>query len=379
MNLTIHIGAHKSGSTAIQTFACTATNELKSVKLLYPIDLFPAYPKQHSELTKLLGSDSKAALSGLIDRVATLANKSSARHVLLSGEDLCVVSDPNQIERLATTAKKYFSDIRIVLVLRRKQEYLISHYNHFLRHSPGTVGVEDFVRWLAFRPDRTINLWRGVFGEENVTLVPYSTADGRGLVERFYQGLFQLTPSVEMLARCQRVNQSFDLLSAFLFNDVLKARENFDIGKINVAFLQTVGRVQSRLPAFEHDLTRTLDASFDDDGWEPAEISAAAPSCEPLDAGTADLFLRAFAAFLERLLADDGAPGGELITRNDILAAYRLLLDRVPENEAVIERALSYRTRARLRAAILSSAEFANKNPLPETQFAKAPLGPKDR
>jgi SAM-dependent methyltransferase len=52
------------------------------------------------------------------------------------------------------------------------------------------------------------------------------------------------------------------------------------------------------------------------------------------------------------------------LTPQVISAAYRLLLDREPEDEQVTKRALGYGTRAQLLQAILSSNEFRRRNPL---------------
>src|SRR4051812_49225875 len=68
-----------------------------------------------------------------------------------------------------------------------------------------------------------------------------------------------------------------------------------------------------------------------------------------------------------RMSADDtipfmSHPGG--LTRDHVVWAYRLLLDRDPENEDVFAPKLAgSRTTAELRHHLITSAEFRDKNP----------------
>ena len=52
------------------------------------------------------------------------------------------------------------------------------------------------------------------------------------------------------------------------------------------------------------------------------------------------------------------------MTREDVDALYRLLLDRVPENEQVHEHSMGRHNLASLRRAIVNSNEFCGRNPL---------------
>jgi hypothetical protein len=69
-----------------------------------------------------------------------------------------------------------------------------------------------------------------------------------------------------------------------------------------------------------------------------------------------------FDAFLADLQARSFDPA-RVPTRAEIDQLYRVLLDRVPENEGVYERALQTHTMASLRRAMLNSREFRGRNP----------------
>jgi FkbM family methyltransferase len=56
-------------------------------------------------------------------------------------------------------------------------------------------------------------------------------------------------------------------------------------------------------------------------------------------------------------------PPGPGITREHVVWAYRLLLDREPENERVVDNLTGVADTRQLRAALVTSAEYADKNP----------------
>jgi len=72
-------------------------------------------------------------------------------------------------------------------------------------------------------------------------------------------------------------------------------------------------------------------------------------------------YARRLAELLADLVAEDGAP--DRVTPAFVRAAYVVMLDRLPESEATIQRALATRSRSDLRTAILSSPEYRRRNP----------------
>lgn len=118
-------------------------------------------------------SGSDADVAAFIDRIHGDAKAKGLNHVFLSGEDLCSGSKPAAIKRLADAARSKFDDVVIALVLRNKAAYLLSHYNHFLRHSAQPVGLADFRKTIGFSPRRTIAEWAAAFGRDAVRVVTY--------------------------------------------------------------------------------------------------------------------------------------------------------------------------------------------------------------
>ena len=370
MRLTLHIGSHKAGSTAIQKFCAISPNALAEKSVLYPTGLFQRYPEQHSELAGLLRPDASAALADVLSEVAKRSKAAGRQHVFLSGEDLCAATTDASLERLRAAAARHFSEIVIVIVLRAKLDYLMSHYNFFLRHAPESVGMAEFRQSIVFNPLETVALWGRVFGPGNVRIIPYDAADGRTLLVRFFGELFSVKPSAEALAKCTGVNSSFDMISAFLFNDVLKAVPSVDRDMVNRAYMEAFGKVTHHLPFLEADLATYLDSAWPDEEWSVAPENKRR-SAVAIGESAAKAYLTGLARFVDHLQqlssassADGGAgAAGPRPTRQQIIDAYRILLDREPENEVVIKRAGGYKTVAALRSAILSSTEYRRKNP----------------
>lgn len=367
MRLTLHIGSHKSGSTAIQKFGMIGAVLLSEQSVLYPTGLFPNYPAQHSELAALARPGQADALAAFVDDLATRAEAAGCAEVFLSGEDLCTGVDEAGVGRLAAALSPRFPAIRVVLVLRDKRDYLLSHYNHALRHAPDGINAEAFRARTVFDPAAVMRRWRAAFGADNVLVLPYE-AEGGSLIERFYGALFGVVPTPELVAQCALANASIDLFSAYVVNDVLKALPGFDIGAVHGAYHETLGRQRQQLPNIESDAATLLGELFADADWDVGVPARPARQPVPLGAAEAALFLDGLARFLARLVAlATPAPEsrGEARPPNEqeVIEAYRVILDRRPESATTIERAKGYKNVAALRAALLKSPEYRRRNP----------------
>ncbi len=305
MKLTIHIGSHKAGSTAIQKFCSVACDELAAKNVFYPVGLFPRYAAQHSELAALTRANADASLDAIMRQVAELSSKAGQSGVFLSGEDMCGCGS-SDIERLHRAAVQHFEEVRIVLVLRSKYRYLISHYNHYLRHTKQPIGVTDFCRQMRFNPSQVLQNWQKHFGRENVLVVPYEAADGRPFLSRFFETVFDLSPSEAAIAKCRGVNASFDLVSALIVNEVLKCLDGFDLNKVNVAYLKTFANSRATLPLLEGDIGRFLSSNYPDKDWDigSLDLLRVPDSPAPLTNAEAAAYLEVLERFINKVRTD---------------------------------------------------------------------------
>ena len=205
MRLTFHIGSHKSGSTAVQKLLKISAERLAAHGILYPLDLFENYPDQHSELVGLVQRSGEEDLSVFFGQLRARAERAGARHVVLSGEDMSTGLAPAAVHRLVNAARSQFAEVDAVMVVRAQRDYLLSHFNHMLRHDPRPIGAEEFAARMHFDPAEVTARWTGALGEGRFATIPYEAPGGPSLLERFFSTVLHLAPDPAALAACQRV------------------------------------------------------------------------------------------------------------------------------------------------------------------------------
>jgi glycosyltransferase involved in cell wall biosynthesis len=184
-NLYIHIGLHKTGTTAIQTFLCYNRNILLNKGIYYPEvpDNDPA-PLQQRYLITLIRQNKKAEF---IDFFKQSVSKVS--NVVISSE--CFLEEESFIKWFEAL-KLMFDNIKIIVYVRRQDEWVESVYKFYIRYHGSRVNIK-FDEWVnGFLNNRTIwyyNLhWNeliknlaGAFRDENIIVKLYHR-------DKFYMG-----------------------------------------------------------------------------------------------------------------------------------------------------------------------------------------------
>lgn len=126
--LILHIGSHKTGTTAIQTWAHANKDRLAAQGWR---DLSTeAQANAHA----FVGFDERDAVfpAGYSLReplhFADCLRKIDAERVLVSSENFAFFFDDDAIEKLAKTVKPLFDDIIILCYLRRQDRHAVSHH-----------------------------------------------------------------------------------------------------------------------------------------------------------------------------------------------------------------------------------------------------------
>lgn len=187
--LFVHIGAHKTGSTAIQSYF----NRHLMILRCLGADL--EVPRQSSRwfIRKVKNRDIMADLkasgddddfttrSGYLERIAN----SRSGKFLISAESFCRHARAPEYFLPFTSVCR----VRIVMFLRRQDRYMESFYRQMVKHQGKLVvestfqayfqkRVEKGPRHQSLNWERCLEPWQEAFGEENITVVPY--AEGRG-------------------------------------------------------------------------------------------------------------------------------------------------------------------------------------------------------
>lgn len=222
MKLIFHIGAHKTGTTAIQSVAVHEHAELVKRGIWYPIGLYPELPEQHSKIYWELSEACLPALRSRMESAVAAAKSQNCSTLFMSGEDMGSAG-MDRAKLFIQACGDLFSSTHFVLVLREKRHYFGSHYNHTLSFGQ-QVFFSDFPEYIQFSPSKTVDVWRYLCGPDAIRIFSYS---GEGaLVTRFYREL--LGYEVVNPDRYRGINSSIDFLSALLMNVLLKEEGNFD-------------------------------------------------------------------------------------------------------------------------------------------------------
>lgn len=209
--LVVHLGANKTGSSAIQKFLSLNCGTLRQHGLVIPDPRFaaaPSIPGFHVFGFEELFRDPDGG-NVLESALARLSDEQADAHsILLSAENLAAnQAAPALFSRLG----KQF-DIRLVLYVRRQDEYLLSSWQQWYSKIS-----DDFWAW-ALRSAGQLGNWRTylerweqVVPRERITVRVFerSRLDGGDVVRDFYN-LLGLDVPFESLAYPEaQVNPSF--------------------------------------------------------------------------------------------------------------------------------------------------------------------------
>jgi len=170
--LVLHIGMHKTGSTAIQFFANLNRERLHHRGILYPLAGQPEadnIPGHHRFAWAALGKDTLAVFDELREEI----NKDKSEISIISSEVLDTLS-PDQVNLFLGNLP--FDDITLVCYLRRQDQFVQAMYStDVMWHDY----QDDISEYLSNSMETTLdyydllNRWAGVLGKERMIIKPY--------------------------------------------------------------------------------------------------------------------------------------------------------------------------------------------------------------
>jgi LmbE family N-acetylglucosaminyl deacetylase len=173
--LVLHIGTDKTGTSAIQSLMARNTAPLGDRGVCYPLTGREEGESHHHYLfagicdfAEKAGFAARADWPVMVDALVKELEGRPEETVLLSSELLSQGVDFAALERL----KEIFGSVRIVLYLRRQDEYVLSRYEQAVKtlgmaetFDPARVALPDYVSLIAD--------WENFAGREHVTVRPY--------------------------------------------------------------------------------------------------------------------------------------------------------------------------------------------------------------
>lgn len=163
--LIVHIGANKTGSSAIQRFLSMNSLALREEGIVVPDGKFQVADKVQGHhvwgFAELLKSppEGRKQLEDAIDAVDAACPEASA--ILLSAENL--TADPAAPSLFENLAKRY--DTRVIIYIRRQDEYILSSWQQWYSKIS-----DDFWAWVISVAGNMGN-WR-VYLENWETVIP---------------------------------------------------------------------------------------------------------------------------------------------------------------------------------------------------------------
>jgi hypothetical protein len=165
MQLVIHAGIHRTGTTSLQRFLAANRAALAGRGVAYPA--VAGSENNHQPLAWGIIRGER----GPDDVLALAAEAAAARLLVLSGEDFSVRRDLGWVRRVAEAL-----DTRVVFYLRRQDHWLMSWYNQHVkwpferkkaRMDPQEflARIDDF-HWIDYQ--RLLDRWAEVLGEDRV-------------------------------------------------------------------------------------------------------------------------------------------------------------------------------------------------------------------
>ena len=230
VKLVLHVGQHKTGSKALQSFLAHHVAALRAFGILYPTERRPghgirAYAISQYRIFALLRREAMAACGDveaaeafwagqrvfcrpfdsvreILESLDAERRRTGAGTLLLSAEDLFDMHSAHETvgsmawvasgaRILAGIVESLRYDPKVVVYLRRQDHLLGAHYVQFIKGSPtNTLDFESFAGAFAprLRSHDILASWASAFGPDRVTVRPYEPAAlPRGIVPDFFE------------------------------------------------------------------------------------------------------------------------------------------------------------------------------------------------
>lgn len=187
MNIIIHIGWHKTGTTSIQALLWDNGNNLiRENKTYYPTEglagrahhymAWAIKGQKKSPWGKLDSIDGKLLAKQAIES----AKINNCNKIIYSSEEFCTFTEKD-ILKLKEILNGEYSNIKIVVYLRRQDLLIESSYNSEVKWwgSRLNLSFQEYVKSKTpfHKYDEVIDLWASAFGLENITVRLYDSTD----------------------------------------------------------------------------------------------------------------------------------------------------------------------------------------------------------
>jgi hypothetical protein len=264
VKLILHIGTHKTGSTALQQFLAANPHSLSDLGIHYAAP--PATVKASLLVHCLNTNDQRRIRDFFMSHIASVRRK-GAHTLIVSAEGfygmalvpaLCrrqpcadlLDQDHVLISRLLASIPSDVLDTKVVCYFRRPDHFAESWYNQQVKY--GSLFSGDFYEFLSFvypalLYNEYMGRWVDVFGSGNCSARVYENV-GSSIIDDFTRGVLSISDLSPFVATRGAVNErmSRDMLefkrsvnSRRIYEEMSLERKIFQLLDENVGFRET--------------------------------------------------------------------------------------------------------------------------------------------
>ena len=226
--LILHIGNHKTGTSAIQKYCGINRDALAKAKTCWPSEQLPDTLHQHSKLARWVRSGELEQVKAFLDRADQEALTMGAHKLLLSGEDFS-----NLVEDDVKSLKEVINNrnIRIIIYFRNIYETMISIASEFMKRGSMLGPPRKKLTAISNKLDyaSVLTTWERAFGKKNVEAYCYNDVK-QNLVNHFLD-VIGISPDIKMPSTSISVNRSlpFPLATLLHFSGEISSMEEYKV------------------------------------------------------------------------------------------------------------------------------------------------------
>jgi hypothetical protein len=222
MRLILHIGSHKTGTTAIQRFLSSNQSALAR-QGFHQARLGASITA--NEIANVIGAGNADAGREFFHRHLELARKRGAHTMIVSAENFYAMSlveaalanrplddfagrERAAVARLKSAIPAGITDHRVVCYLRRPDRYAESLYNQRIKYENFAESFDQYLRLVepALAYNEVASIWSEAFGNENCTFTIYELVEG-DVREQFARNVLEVAEADFSFDAGDRVNE----------------------------------------------------------------------------------------------------------------------------------------------------------------------------
>lgn len=185
MKIYLHIGTHKTGTTAIQSFAADNRKLLAEYGVHWPKERLKPHAKQHSTLALNMRAGKHDEVRAYLDRAFKDAKASAAESLFLSGEAFSHLGEANVQRFLAMLGGH---DVEVILFFRNVYSYAVSALNQQIKSHEKLLPLSSLVSVTRTHLNYSALLqrWEDALSPEQIKIWNYED-EKKNLLPRFFK------------------------------------------------------------------------------------------------------------------------------------------------------------------------------------------------